>query len=58
MKAQALALLMVKTGTSRSDIIQNCSVFKMELDNMLKGNIPVKSSVSDFLIKRLEGMNG
>ena len=57
MDSTSLALYMVKTGTSRSDLIQHCGVFKLELDNMLKGKIPVKQSVAHFLIERMDGIS-
>ncbi len=44
--------LIVKTGTSKTELMQNCGVSKIAINGMIKGTVPVSNSVEHYLVKK------
>jgi len=45
--------LIVKTGTSKTELMQNCGVSKIAINGMIKGTAPVPDSVQHYLVNKL-----
>ena len=49
--------LMLRTGTSKNDLMMNCGLPLITIKAMMSGKIPVGDSIQLYLEARLEGMN-
>ena len=45
--------LIVKTGTSKTELMQNCGVSKIAINGMIKVTAPVPDSVQHYLVNKL-----
>ena len=45
--------LIVKTGTSKTELMQNCGVSKIAINGMIKGTALIHDSVQHYLVNKL-----
>mgnify|MGYP003627743582 FL=1 len=45
--------LIVKTETSKTELMQQCGVSKITINGMIKGTAPVPDSVQHYLVNKL-----
>ena len=57
MKHHNMMTLMLRTGTSKNDLMMNCGLPLITIKAMMSGKIPVGDSIQLYLEARLEGMN-
>lgn len=49
--------LMIKTGTSKNDLMFNCGQSLLKIKAMMQGKIPIADSIELYLKTREESMN-
>tara|TARA_B100001250_G_scaffold356375_1_gene331399 strand:+ start:2865 stop:3047 length:183 start_codon:yes stop_codon:yes gene_type:complete len=54
MNKTEMATLMLRSGTSRTDLRVELGLPKLHCEAMLKGKIPVSANVAAFLINKIE----